>query len=63
MKYTDMLMKRPMQDVKQAVQQIFEQNGFKVKWNEQYSGKATRGSKGLNVALGAFANIMQWISR
>jgi hypothetical protein len=54
-KHTDILVKESMQDVKQAVQQIFEQNGFKVEWKEQYSGKATRGSKGLNIALGAFA--------
>lgn len=54
-KYTEILVEEPIQNVKQAIQQVFEQNGFKVKWNELYSGKATRGSKGMNIAFGAFA--------
>lgn len=55
MKYVDMLVEKPIQNVKQAVQQVFEQNGFNVRWNEQYTGKATRGSKGMNIAFGVFA--------
>jgi hypothetical protein len=54
-KYTDILVEKPIQNAKQTIQRIFEQKGFKVEWNDQYSGKATRGSKGMNIAFGAFA--------
>ncbi|KYK38678.1 MAG: zinc ribbon domain-containing protein [Theionarchaea archaeon] len=55
MKYTDILVGKRIEDTKRIVQQIFEQNGFKVEWKELYSGKAARGSKGMNIAFGAFA--------
>jgi hypothetical protein len=53
--YTDILVSSPIEDVKEMVQQVFQQNGFKVQWSSEYDGKASRGSKGKNIAFGGFA--------
>lgn len=56
MDYTDIYVNAPIQNVQQMVQQVFHQNGFKIDWKGQYAGKAKKGSKGANVALGALAS-------
>ena len=53
--YTDIFVSGPIENVKETVQQIFQQNGFKVQWSSEYDGKASRGSKAKGVAFGAFA--------
>jgi len=56
LKYAEIYVgKIPDQQVRQAIQQFFEVNKFKLKWIDQYSGKATRGSKGENIVLGALS--------
>ncbi len=53
--YTDIFVSSPIENVKETVQQVFQQNGFKVQWSSEYDGKATRGSKGKGIAFGALA--------
>ncbi len=55
MEYTDIFVDSPIENVQHLVQQVFEANKFSVNWNDPYSGKAQRGSKGMNVAFGGFA--------
>jgi len=55
MDYTDIFVTGAIQDIQVAIQHIFQQNGFTIEWKDQQAGKAKRGSKGMNVALGAFA--------
>lgn len=53
--YTDILINSSAGKVKETVQHAFQQNKFKVQWSSLYEGKATRGKKGANIALGALA--------
>ena len=53
--YTDIFVSSPIENVKETVQQVFQQNGFKVEWSSEYDGKASRGSKGKGIAFGALA--------
>jgi len=53
--YTDIFVSAPIENVKEMVQQVFQQNEFKVEWSSEYDGKASRGSKGKNIAFGAWA--------
>lgn len=53
--YTDIFVASPIKDVKEAVQQVFQKNGFKIEWTSEYEGKAKKGSTAMNVAFGAFA--------
>ena len=55
MNYTDIFVLGSLDNVKQAVQQAFEYNKFKVQWQSDFAGKATKGTKGMNIAFGAFA--------
>jgi hypothetical protein len=55
MEFTDIFVAGASGNVKQAVQHAFEFNKFAVQWQSEFSGKASKGSKGANIALGAFA--------
>ncbi|UCF08141.1 MAG: hypothetical protein JSW28_00135 [Thermoplasmata archaeon] len=55
MNYTDIFIACPITDIQNMIQHVFYQNGFKVAWYTSNTGKATKGSKGENIALGAFA--------
>jgi len=55
MEYTDIFVAGSTGNVKQAIQQAFEYNKFTIQWQSEFAGKAIRGSKGANIALGAFA--------
>jgi len=57
--YTDLFLSGTIDSVKQATQSVFSQNKFDVKWESAFAGKATKGSKAANVALGAFAQYYQ----
>jgi hypothetical protein len=53
--YTDVFVDSPIKDVKEAVQKVFQINGFTIEWKSEYGGKAKKGSTAMNVAFGAFA--------
>lgn len=53
--YTDILVKAPLESVQSYVQQAFVANGFRVSWEGPQKGKAEKGSRGANIALGALA--------
>ena len=53
--YTDIFAGSPIKNVKEAVKEVFEKNGFKIEWIGEYEGKAKKGSTAMNVAFGAFA--------
>jgi hypothetical protein len=55
MKYTDVLVNGQFEAVQQMVQQLFWQHGFTVDWQDGYTGKAHKGSKGGNFIGGALA--------
>lgn len=55
MSHTDIFVNGSMENVRQAVLQAFEHNQFRVQWSSETAGKAVKGSKGKNIALGAFA--------
>jgi hypothetical protein len=55
MEYTDIFVNGSIDNVKQAVQQAFEHNKFSLDWQSEMAGKAKRGSKGMNIAFGAFS--------
>ena len=55
MSYTDIIVTGSPENARQAAQQAFEYNKFKVQWQSEFTGKATKGSKGMNIAVGAFA--------
>ncbi len=57
--FTDIFVSCSPQSIKQAVQNIFQQNKFAVEWQTQFAGKAKRGSKGANFALGALAQYFE----
>jgi len=54
-KYADIAVKANVDSVQNLVQQAFGANGFSVKWESGLKGKAEKGSRGLNIALGALA--------
>jgi hypothetical protein len=53
--YADIAVKSNVDNVQNLVQQAFTASGFAVKWESGLKGKAEKGSKGLNIALGALA--------
>ncbi|MBM4250316.1 MAG: hypothetical protein FJ149_13050 [Euryarchaeota archaeon] len=53
--WTDLYIIGTVPDAQMALAQAFQANGFTVQWMDPYRGKATRGSKGMNVAFGAMA--------
>jgi len=55
MEYFDLIVDGPFQNVQQMVHNYFQYNGFTIQWRNPYYGIAERGSKGLNVVGGAFA--------
>jgi hypothetical protein len=55
MTFTDIFITGSPENARQAAQQAFEYNKFKVQWLTDFVGKATKGSKGMNIAVGAFA--------
>ncbi len=54
-KYADLVVRGSVDNVKNLVQQAFAINGFTVTWLSPMSGKAEKGSKGANIALGVLA--------
>lgn len=54
-KYADIAVTAKVENVQNLVQNAFVANGFDVKWESGLKGKAEKGSKGLNIAFGAFA--------
>ena len=57
--YYDIFLSGTMDSVRQATETNFNKNKFDVKWNGSYSGRASKGSKAANVALGALAQYYQ----
>ena len=53
--YTDIAVKSAVQNVQNLVQHAFAANGFEVKWENATKGLAEKGSKGVNLMLGALA--------
>jgi len=55
MTYTDIYVAANMQYVQTCIQQIFQYANYTIQWKDQFSGTATRGSKGMHIAFGAVA--------
>ncbi len=55
MKYTDLMVAGSVEYVQQMLNHVFVQNGFEIQWHGPLAGKAVKGSKGANFAVGAFA--------
>lgn len=53
--YADIAVHGSVENVQQLVQTAFATNQFKVNWASAVKGKAEKGSKGMNLALGALA--------
>src|SRR5206468_6759837 len=53
--YADIAVKGSVQNVQNLAQTAFAANGFTVKWESATKGHAVKGSRGLNLVLGAFA--------
>jgi len=53
--YTDIQVRGSVQNVQTLVQSAFSANEFAVAWAGPTKGKAEKGSKGMNIALGALA--------
>jgi hypothetical protein len=54
-KYADISVKGSTENIRILAQQAFTSNGFDIKWDSQTKGKAEKGSKGANIALGVLA--------
>ena len=54
-KYADIAVKGSVENIRNLTQQAFSSNGFDVKWDSQLKGRAEKGSKGANIALGVLA--------
>ncbi|HEY7587545.1 MAG TPA: hypothetical protein VIB49_02195 [Thermoplasmata archaeon] len=54
-RYADIAVKGSVQNDQNLVQSAFVANRFSVKWESAVRGKAEKGSKGMNIAFGAFA--------
>lgn len=53
--YADIAVVGSVQNVQNLVQTAFTSNKFNVKWENATKGKAEKGSRGANLALGALA--------
>lgn len=53
--YADIAVKGAVENVQNLVQGAFAANGFRVQWAGSTKGKAEKGSKGANIALGALS--------
>jgi len=53
--YTDIAVRGSVDNVRNLVQTAFAAQGFDVNWAGPMKGKAEKGSKGMNIALGALA--------
>ncbi len=53
--YADVVVRGSVENVQNLVSHAFGANGFKVGWATATQGKAEKGSKGMNLAFGAFA--------
>ena len=53
--YVDIQVRGAVANVQNLVQTAFLSNEFRVNWAGPLKGKAEKGSKGANIALGAFA--------
>lgn len=53
--YFDIFLDGTIESVRNATETTFNKNKFDVKWDGTYTGKATKGSKAANIALGALA--------
>lgn len=53
--YTDFAVKGSVDNVQNLVTQAFAASGFRVTWSSSTQGRAEKGSKGMNIALGALA--------
>jgi hypothetical protein len=58
-KYVDIFLSGSLESVKNSTQIVFNQNKFDVRWETSFAGKASKGSKAANVALGAAAQYYQ----
>jgi hypothetical protein len=54
-KYTDIFVGCPPENIQNLIKEVFYQNKFNVLWHSPDSGKATRGSKGKNLAFGVLS--------
>ncbi len=54
-KYADIEVKGSVDNIRNLAQQAFASSGFEVKWEGQVKGRAEKGSKGANIALGVLA--------
>jgi len=54
-RYADIAVKGPVENIRNLTQQAFTSNGFDVRWENQMKGRAEKGSKGANIALGVLA--------
>jgi hypothetical protein len=55
MKYTDIFVASPPDNIQNMLQHVFYMNKFTVQWQSHAIGKAQKGSKGANIALGALS--------
>jgi hypothetical protein len=55
MTYTDIFVASPPENIQNMLQHVFYQNQFTIQWQSHAVGKAQRGSKGANIALGALS--------
>ena len=55
LEYTDIFIAGQPPHVQQTVLQVFTQSGFSVELSSTYTGKARRGSAGMNIMFGALA--------
>jgi hypothetical protein len=53
--YTDFAVKGSADNARNLATQAFGANGFHVTWSSTTRGRAEKGSKGMNIAFGAFA--------
>lgn len=49
---TDITITGNIQNAQQVLQRVFQQKNFTVKWNDDYTAKATRGSKWMGTIFG-----------
>ena len=55
MEHTDIFVAATVSDAQQWLAYLFGQQGFTLEWFDQGNGRATRGSEGANLALGALS--------
>jgi hypothetical protein len=54
-KYADIAVRGSVDNIRNLAQQALTSNGFDVRWENQTKGRAEKGSKGANIALGVLA--------